>query len=56
METFKESKKDKIIKYFKRLGWIGFFFFLGKGIIWLVVFYLAAKGINNWEDFKGIFE
>jgi hypothetical protein len=28
----------------KRFGWIGFFFFLIKGIIWLAVLF-AAKGI-----------
>jgi hypothetical protein len=39
------SRKEKAIMYFKKLGWVGFFFFLGKGLLWLIIPYLAAKGL-----------
>ena len=39
------TRKEKIIMYFKKLGWFGFFFFLGKGLMWLIIPYLAAKGL-----------
>ncbi|MBP6302536.1 MAG: hypothetical protein KBB37_06995 [Bacteroidia bacterium] len=29
----------------KRLGWAGFFFFLVKGLLWLIIPYLIAKGL-----------
>lgn len=35
---------DKTKAYLKRIGWAGFFFFLIKGIIWLV----AGKAIIDW--------
>ncbi len=41
------TRKEKVVKYFKKLGWVGFFFFLGKGLLWLIVPYLAAKGLIN---------
>lgn len=34
-----ESKNRGVIKWLKRLGWAGFFFFLIKGLIWIAVFY-----------------
>lgn len=37
--------REKIINYLKKLGWIGFFLFLLKGIGWLVLLYLAKKGL-----------
>ncbi len=39
------SRKEKMIFWFKRLGWLGFLFFLAKGIIWLVVAYFAGDAI-----------
>jgi len=30
--------------WLKRLGWVGFFFFLAKGLLWLIIPYLIAKG------------
>jgi hypothetical protein len=39
------TRKEKVIWYFKKLGWFGFFFFLGKGLMWLIIPYLAAKGL-----------
>lgn len=39
------TRKEKVIGYFKKLGWFGFFFFLGKGLMWLIIPYLAAKGL-----------
>ena len=38
-------------KWLKKLGWIGFLFFLLKGIGWLIVFYLTYKGRHlAWEE------
>ncbi|ADB37447.1 hypothetical protein Slin_1397 [Spirosoma linguale DSM 74] len=31
--------------WLKRLGWGGFLFFLIKGLLWLLIPYLIAKGI-----------
>jgi hypothetical protein len=42
-----KMNKEKIITYLKKIGWIGFFFFLVKGIIWLIVFYYAGKIIGK---------
>lgn len=42
------TRKEKVIKYFKKLGWAGFFFFLIKGVtLYIILPYLAAKGIIN---------
>jgi hypothetical protein len=38
------TKKEKIISYLKKIGWAGFFFFLIKGLLWLIIPYLIAKG------------
>ncbi|XZQ03852.1 hypothetical protein ACJVDK_16755 [Pedobacter sp. MW01-1-1] len=35
--------KEKVKLWFKRVGVVGFLFFLIKGLIWLVVFYFIAK-------------
>ncbi len=35
---------NKFMLWFKRLGWAGFFFFLVKGLLWLLIPYLIAKG------------
>ena len=36
---------NKIILWFKRLGWAGFFFFLIKGLVlYVLIPYLIAKG------------
>jgi hypothetical protein len=39
------SRKEKIVKWFKRLGFAGFMFFLIKGLLWLIIPYLIAKGL-----------
>lgn len=31
--------------WLKRVGWAGFFFFLIKGLLWLIIPYLIAKGV-----------
>lgn len=41
------NRKAKIMFWFKRLGWAGFFFFLIKGIVWLVIFWLGAEAITG---------
>ncbi len=30
--------------WLKRVGWLGFLFFLVKGLLWLLIPYLIAKG------------
>lgn len=43
-------KKDKIISYIKKLGWVGFFFFLIKGLtLYVVLPLLLANGLINCE-------
>jgi hypothetical protein len=39
----------RFMTWLRRVGWIGFFFFLAKGIVWLV----AGKFIVDW--LKGVF-
>ncbi|MDP5121101.1 MAG: hypothetical protein NWQ46_05880 [Spirosomaceae bacterium] len=39
-----EKKKGKMKDWFKRMGWAGFLFFLIKGLLWLIVPYLIARG------------
>jgi hypothetical protein len=36
-------KKEKIQNSLKKLGFWGFLFFLGKGIIWLILAYVVFK-------------
>jgi len=36
---------DRIKQWLKRVGWLGFLFFLVKGLLWLLIPYLIAKGI-----------
>jgi hypothetical protein len=43
MRDEKQSKSFKT--WIKRLGWIGFLFFLIKGILWLVLFFFAGNEI-----------
>lgn len=39
------NSKGKIVKWFKRIGIVGFLFFLIKGLLWIIIPYLIAKGI-----------
>ncbi len=41
-QQFKAKKKG----WLKRIGWIGFFFFLIKGLIWLAVFFGVGKMVT----------
>jgi hypothetical protein len=36
--------KSKFMQWLKKLGWAGFLFFLIKGLLWLIIQYLIAKG------------
>lgn len=38
------SKSNKFLKWVKKLGFWGFMFFLIKGLLWLLIPYLIAKG------------
>ncbi len=35
---------SKLKTWLKRVGWLGFLFFLIKGLLWLIIPYLIAKG------------
>ena len=37
------TRGNRFLRWLKRVGWLGFFFFLGKGIIWILVFLGAGK-------------
>lgn len=39
------GKRRGAMQWIKRIGWVGFFFFLIKGLLWLIVPYLIAKGL-----------
>lgn len=39
------GKRWKWLSYVKKLGFWGFMFFLIKGLLWLIIPYLAAKGL-----------
>lgn len=41
------TRKQKVMFWFKRLGWAGFLFFLIKGIIWLFIFWLGAEAVTS---------
>jgi len=41
-QQFTAKKKG----WLKRIGWIGFFFFLIKGLIWLAVFFGVGKMVT----------
>ena len=43
IEGNKKEGKNKLISWLKKLGWIGFLFFLIKGLIWLAIFYFVGK-------------
>lgn len=38
------GEKSNLKNWFKRIGWAGFFFFLIKGLLWLIVPYFIARG------------
>jgi hypothetical protein len=39
----KESTKEILLKWFKRIGMWGFLFFLVKGLVWLALGYWVLK-------------
>jgi hypothetical protein len=39
------KERGKLMAWIKKLGFVGFMFFLIKGLLWLIVPYLIAKGI-----------
>jgi hypothetical protein len=41
------SQIEKWKIWLKRIGWLGFLFFLIKGIIWLLVFFGVFKWLSN---------
>jgi hypothetical protein len=40
-----DNQQSAFRKWLKRLGWLGFFFFLIKGLVWLTVFFFAGNEI-----------
>ena len=43
----KDKNTDKFMRWFKRVGILGFFFFLAKGLVWLYIFYLAGRCVGT---------
>ncbi|HMU98776.1 MAG TPA: alanyl-tRNA synthetase [Chitinophagales bacterium] len=39
-----DSNKSKISSYIKKIGVLGFLFFLVKGLIWIAIFVFGVKG------------
>lgn len=39
--------KSKIMVWLRKIGWIGFFFFLIKGLVWIGVFVFAWYKAKN---------
>lgn len=46
-EQNKETEIPKKKSWLKKMGWVAFLFFLLKGIAWIVVFVLAAMGVDS---------
>ncbi len=38
-----EEKRNKAVRWLKRLGLAGFLFFLAKGLVWLFIFFQVGK-------------
>ncbi|HYX10191.1 MAG TPA: hypothetical protein VE912_25915 [Bacteroidales bacterium] len=45
MKPAERRKGEKAKQWLKRIGQVGFIFFLVKGLIWLAVFFFAGKAI-----------
>lgn len=48
--TAEERQKGTTVQrvgWLKRIGWIGFFFFLIKGLVWLAVFFGMGKLVTG---------
>lgn len=43
MKSKPTQDKQRLNAWLKRLGWLGFLFFLLKGLVWLYLFYWAGK-------------
>lgn len=39
------QSNNKMVQWLKKVGIVGFLFFLIKGLLWLLIPYLIAKGI-----------
>jgi hypothetical protein len=39
------KERGKMVTWIKKIGVAGFFFFLIKGLLWLIIPYLLAKGL-----------
>ncbi len=43
MKKWYANNKQSITYWFKRVGFIGFLFFLAKGLLWLLLAYVVLK-------------
>jgi hypothetical protein len=41
------ERQKNIKEWISRLGWVGFFIFLGKGLVWIAVWYGAAEWFKS---------
>lgn len=39
------KERKTFMNWMKKLGWVGFFFFLIKGLLWLILPYLIGKSL-----------
>ncbi|KAA9353799.1 hypothetical protein [Larkinella humicola] len=44
-QTNSHTMNNRFKIWLKRVGWLGFLFFLIKGLLWLIIPYLIAKGV-----------
>jgi hypothetical protein len=47
IDSSMDERRERIIRYLKRIGWVGFFFFLIKGILWLVAGGVVIKYLRD---------
>jgi hypothetical protein len=40
-----DNKKSKALSWLKKIGWLGFLFFLIKGLVWVAIFLGLGKFI-----------
>lgn len=43
MKAMSINKNSKLVQWIKRIGFWGFLFFLGKGLVWLALGYFLVK-------------
>jgi hypothetical protein len=42
-----EKRPSRFMLWLKRIGWAGFFFFLIKGLVWIVIFLFFKEKLSK---------